>query len=48
MPSTITRVVATRLRPTEVEELQKLARERGLTLSGVIASIARDTLHSAA
>lgn len=48
MPSTMTQVVATRLRPNDVDKLRELAARRGLTLSALLASLARDGLHKAA
>jgi len=48
VPSTITRTVSTRLHHDTIEQLQELARERGTTLSSVLASIAREGLRKAA
>jgi hypothetical protein len=44
MASTITTPVTTRIRPSDHEDLRRLAIERGMTVSSLLASLARREL----
>jgi predicted DNA-binding ribbon-helix-helix protein len=42
MPSTVTRPTSTRLKPDEIDHLKRIAKHEQVTLSSLLARLARD------